>query len=458
MGRRGFGARPWAELKGSRRVSWIAEKTGEHVFYTWSKQRGVKPIEIAGGTGSWFWDTDGKRWLDFSSQVFNANLGHQHPRVVAAIQEQAGKLSVAGPKMAYEAKALLGQKLAEVTPGSLTKTFFTLGGAEANENAVKMARTVTGRLKIVTRYRSYHGATLGALALTGDPRRLPFEPLLGGVVRVHDPYCYRCPWGKQPDWCQRECARTIEETILLEDPRTVAAVLLEGFAGANGVLVPPDDYWPRVREICDKYGILLISDEVFTGLGRTGKWFAVDHYGVVPDMITLAKGLGAGHVPLGAVVVSDRVASYFDDEVLMCGLTSYAPPVCVAAALETLRVYEDEGLVAHAALMGDVAMSRLRAFKEQFPFVGDVRGKGLLAIIELSDPATGAPLVPFNASAKDMERLAPLASAMAERGLYIFMRWNFVIIAPPINISQEDLLAGFDVIEHGLRALELVKV
>lgn len=433
-------------------MSWITEQCSEFVYYTWTRQAGVQPIELAGGQGSWFWESGGKRWLDFSSQAFNANLGHQHPRMIRAIREQAETLCVAGPKMAYEAKARLGEKLAAITPGDLRKTFFTLGGAEALENAVKMARAVTGRFKVITRYRSYHGATLGALSLTGDPRRLPFEPTAPGVVRVHDPYCYRCPFGQQVETCHRECVRTIEEAVELEGPEQIAAVLMEGISGANGVAVPPDDYWPRVREICDRYGILLISDEVFTGLGRTGRWFAVDHWNVTPDMITLAKGLGAGHLPLGAVVTSDRIARHFDDHPLTQGLTSYAPPLCVAAALEALRTYEDENLVAHAAALGEALRERLEGMR-RIPVVGDVRGKGLLFVIELSDPGTNHPMVPYNATAADMQRLAPFTRTLQDSGLYMTVRWNYAIIAPPLNISREDLMRGVDIVEAGLEAL-----
>lgn len=435
-------------------MSWITDKTREYVYFTWTKQKDAAPIEIVGGQGSWFWDASGQRYLDFESQVFNTNLGHQHPRVVAAIKKQADTMCVAGPRAAYEAKALLGEKLAQITPGALKKTFFTLGGAEANENAVKLARQVTGRFKIITRYRSYHGATAGALSLTGDPRRLPFEPATPGIVRVHDAYCYRCIFGQKVETCKRECVTSIEETIRFEGPHTVAAILLEGLAGANGVLVPPPDYWPMIREICDRYGILLISDEVFSGLGRTGRWFAVDHWGVAPDMITTAKGLASAHAPLGAVVTSEKIAEFFEDHALVCGLTSYAPPICVAAALETLRVCEDEGVVENARVEGEVLMTRLRAMQQRHPLIGDVRGKGLLALIELSHPATGEPLVPWNASAADMRRLDPFTGAMRRLGLYIAVRWNFVIIAPPLNITREDLLRGLDIIEEALEILE----
>lgn len=451
----------------------ISDKIRQYVYQTWTRQSAARPVEIVKAEGSHYWDADGKRWLDFACQAYNVAVGFQHPRIVAAIQRQAGELAAAGPKAAYPAKALLGEMLARITPGDLTKSFFCLGGAEANENAIKMARLVTGRDKVITRYRSYHGATAGAGSWTGDPRRIPFEPGTPGVVRVQDPYCHRCPFGQRLESCARECVTHIEDVIQFEGPHTIAAILFEGFAGANGGLVPPPDYWPRLREICDRYGILLISDEVFTGLGRTGKWFAVDHWNVVPDMITMAKGLGAGHAPLGAVVTSERIANVFDDETLWCGLTSYSAPICVAAALESLRVYEDEGLVAHAAAMGGRVRARLLLMQERFPIMGDVRGQGLLQVVELSQPPGGLttqgnrvtqpwarqaagrpPLVPWNASADEMKRLAHLTRVFEERGLYVNVRWNTLIIVPPLNIDPADLDAGLDIIEEGMGALQ----
>lgn len=454
-------------------MSEISDKTRQYVYQTWTRQSGARPVEIVKAEGSHYWDADGRRWLDFACQAYNLAVGFQHPRIVAAVQQQAAELCAAGPKAAYPAKALLGEKLAEITPGDLCKSFLCLGGAEANENAIKMARLVTGRHKVITRYRSYHGATAGASSWTGDPRRLPFEPGVPGVIRVHDPYCYRCPFGQRVETCGRECVTHIEDVIAFEGPDTIAAVLFEGFAGANGGLVPPPDYWPRLREICDRYGILLISDEVFTGLGRTGRWFAVDHWNVVPDMITMAKGLGAGHAPLGAVITNRRISQAFEDETLWCGLTSYAAPISVAAALESIRVYEDEGLVGHAAAMGEIMMGRLRRMQERFSIVGDVRGQGLLQVVELSQPPQGSqtvpgrvtqpwarqaagrpPLVPWNAGADDMKRLHPMTAVFESRGLYVNVRWNTLIVVPPLNITEADLAAGLDIIEEGLEALD----
>ncbi|RLC80033.1 MAG: aspartate aminotransferase family protein, partial [Chloroflexi bacterium] len=261
----------------------IVQENLEYTFFSWSVQAEVNPIPVVGGKGSYFWDANGKRYLDFASQLINLNIGHQHPKVIQAIKEQADKLCYAAPGMATDVRGELGKLLAEIAPGDLCKTFFALGGAEANENAIKFVRLYTGRHKIITRYRSYHGATAGAMTLSGDPRRLPVEPGIPGIVRVQDPYCYRCPFGWTPETCHRECITHVEQVIKFEGPENVAAIFLEGVTGTSGLIIPPDDYWPRMREIADKYGILLVSDEVMSGFGRTGEWFAVNNWGVVPD-------------------------------------------------------------------------------------------------------------------------------------------------------------------------------
>ncbi len=277
----------------------IVRLNKQYAFFSWSAQNAVDPIPVVGGEGITFWDADGKRYLDFSSQLMNLNIGYQHPKVVAAIQEQAARLCAAHPSAAHEPKARLAERIAQLAPGDLNKVFFTLGGAEANENAIKFARLFTGRHKILARYVSYHGATYGAITLSGDYRRPPVEPGIPGVVHCFDPYCYRCVFGYTPQTCHRECITHIEQMIQYEGPETVAALIMEGVTGSNGILVPPDDYWPRLREITRKYGVLLISDEVMSGFGRTGKWFAVDHWDVVPDIMTIAKGVTSGYLPLG---------------------------------------------------------------------------------------------------------------------------------------------------------------
>ena len=341
----------------------IVRLNREYTFFSWSVQSAVDPIPVVRAEGIYFWDADGKRYMDFSSQLMNLNIGHQHPHVVQAIQEQAAQLCFIHPGMATAPRGRLGEMLAAVAPGDLNKTFFCLGGAEANENAIKIVRMFTGRDKIIARYRSYHGATGGAMALTGDPRRWPAEPTAPGVVHVFDPYCYRCHFGWTPQTCHRECITHIEDVIRFEGPQNVAAIFLEGVTGSNGLIVPPDDYWPRLRALCDKYGILLVSDEVMTGFGRTGKWFAVDNWGVVPDIITCAKGLTSGYVPLGAVIVSDPIARYFQDRMLWCGLTYSGHPLACAAGVATLEVYQQDDLIENAARVGHTLGKRLEEIK-----------------------------------------------------------------------------------------------
>jgi len=421
----------------------IVWQNKEFTFYSWSIQAAVNPIPMVKAERIYFWDADGKRYIDFSSQLMNLNIGHQHPKVIRAIQEQAARLCYAHPNMATEPRGLAGKKIAEITPGNLKKTFFCLGGAEANENAIKMARFYTGRHKILARYRSYHGATHGAIALTGDYRRLPVEPAMPGVVHFLDPYCYRCPFGWRIETCHRECIAHIEEVIKYEGPDRIAAIIMEGVTGSNGLIVPPDDYWPRVREICDKYGILLISDEVMSGWGRTGKWFAVDHWNVVPDMITTAKGLTAGYVPLGAVIVTEQIAQFFDDKMLWCGLTYSGHPLACAAALATMAVYEEDRLIENAATLGRYLGERLEDIKSMHPSVGDVRYIGLFSALEL---------VKNRETKEAMTDLANFGKYLRDQGLFTFIFQNVVFVVPPLCINRIELDEGLDIIEQALAA------
>lgn len=421
----------------------IVSMNREYTFFSWSVQSATTPIPMARAEGVYFWDADGKRYIDFSSQLMNVNIGHQHPKVVRAIQEQAARLCFAHPGMATEPRGLLGQKIAQVAPGNLNKTFFCLGGAEANENAIKMARLFTGRFKVMARYRSYHGATHGAIALTGDYRRLPVEPAMPGVVHFLDPYCYRCPFGWTRDTCHRECISHVEEIIAYEGPQNIAAIFMEGVTGSNGLLVPPDDYWPRIRQICDKHGILLVSDEVMSGWGRTGRWFAVDHWGVAPDMITTAKGLTSGYVPLGAVIVSDAIAEYFEDKMLWCGLTYSGHPLACAAGVATLQVYEEDGLIENAARVGEYLGQRLEQIKASHPSVGDARYIGLFSALEIvKDKASKTPIDP----------LSEVAKSLRDNGLFTFVFHNVLFIVPPLCINEAQLDEGLAIIE---RALEI---
>jgi len=355
----------------------------EYVFFSWSVQSAVNPIPAERAEGIYFWDADGKRYIDFASQLMNVNTGHQHPKIVQAIKDQADKLCYVYPGMATDVKGELGRLLAEITPGHLKKTFFALGGAEANDNAIKLTRLYTGRHKIIARYRSYHGATYGAVTLSGDPRRLPVEPTISGVIHVMDPYCYRCPFGWTLETCHRECIDHVEQVIQFEGPENVAAIFLEGVTGSSGIMIYPDEYWPRMREIADKYGILLVDDEVMSGFGRTGEWFGIDNWGVVPDVMTMAKGLTSAYVPLGAMIVSKDIADYFEDRMLPLGLTYSGHTLACATALATINVYKEDKLIENAKAMGKVLGEELEEIKAKHPSVGDVRYIGLFSVIEV---------------------------------------------------------------------------
>ena len=428
----------------------VIQENRDYTMFSWSVQSSSNPMHITRGQGVWFWDGEGNKWLDFSSQVINLNIGHQHPKVLEAIKKQVDELCFAGPGFATEPRGMLGKKLAEVT--GLAKAFYTLGGAEANENAMKIARLYTGREKIISRYRSYHGATMGAMTASGDPRRWPVEPGIPGILRVFDPYCYRCPFGKTPDSCRRECVSHIEEVIQMEGPHTIAAILVEGITGSNGILVPPDDYFPKLRALCDKYGILLIDDEVMSGFGRTGTWLATQHYGIKPDIVTCAKGLTSGYMPLGAVVVSKDIAAYFETHMLWGGLTYSGHPVCCAAAVANLAVYEEEDIFADVERQGAYLAERLEQMKRDFACVGDVRYKGLFSVVELvRDKATKEPLAPFNGTSPEM---GLLAGHLKSKHIYAFTRFNMLWICPPLIITKEELKQGLDAIEKALAVVD----
>ncbi len=431
----------------------IVDMNREYTFFSWSVQGQVRPIPVERAEGVYFWDTNGKRYLDFSSQLMNTNIGHQHPKVVKAIQEQAAKLCFVHPGNATDVRGLLGKKLAEVTPGNLKKTFFTLGGAEANENAIKIARFYTGRHKILARYRSYHGATHGSIALTGDYRRLAVEPAMPGAVHFLDPFCYRCPFGQKPESCKRECISHLEEIIRYEGPDKIAAVIMEGVVGSNGLIIPPDDYWPRVREICEKYGILLISDEVMSGWGRTGKWFAVDNWDVTPDIITTAKGITSGYVPLGAVIVSEPIAKFFDDKYLCAGLTYNGHALACAAALATIAVYEEDHLIENAVTVGKHLGEALEGVKARHPSVGDVRYIGLFSAIELVANRETKEILPA-------AKMAEVGKVLRDNGLFTFIMANnmgsMVFVVPPLCITKEQLNEGLAIVEKALEVADKV--
>ena len=418
----------------------------KHTLYEWSAQSKVDPIPVAGAKGVYFWSPDGKRFLDFNSQLMSVNIGHGDPRVIEAISQQAATLAYANPFMATEVRARLGEKLAEIAPGDIDTFFFTNGGAEANENAIKMARFVTGRQKILARYRSYHGATAGSMSLTGDPRRWANEPGVPGVVHVLDPY-----HGIARGWESAEKSlEMLEEVIQLEGPHTIAAFILEPVTGTNGVLVPPDGYLQGVRELCTKYGILMLADEVMSGFGRTGEWFAVNHWNVVPDLMTMAKGLTSSYLPLGAVGMRRFVADHFRDKVFYGGLTYNSHPMGCAAALATLGVYEEDHLIENARKLGGLMKQLMVDLEKRHPSVGAVRSIGLFGIVELiRSRRTREPLAPFNGTSDEM---AALGKFFRQEGLYTFVRWNTFFTNPPLCINEKEMREGFGIID---RALEI---
>jgi len=439
-----------AEERSSRE---IVQENRDYTLFSWSVQSAANPIHMKRAEGVYFWDGDDNRWLDFSAQLINMNVGHQHPKVLDAIKKQVDELCFAGPGFATEPRGLLGHQLAEVT--GLAKAFFTLGGSEANENAMKIARLFTGRSKIITRYRSYHGATMGSMTASGDPRRWPVEPGQPGIIRAFDPYCYRCPFGQKVETCHRECVSHIEEIIQMEGPHTIAAIMVEGITGSNGILIPPDDYYPKLRALCDKYGILLIDDEVMSGFGRTGKYLATQHYGIKPDIVTAAKGLTSGYMPLGTVIVSDEIANFFETHMLYGGLTYSGHPVSCAAANANLAVYKEESIFENVETQGAYLAARLHAIKDRFACVGDVRAIGLFSVIELvKDKATKEPLAPFNGSSPEM---AKLAAYLKSRHLYAFTRFNMLWVCPPLVITEEQLAEGLDIIEDGLKIVDAAR-
>jgi taurine--2-oxoglutarate transaminase len=421
----------------------IVALSKKHTIFEWSPQGTFDPLPVAKAKGVYFWTPDGKRYLDFNSQLMCVNIGHADDRVVRAIQEQAAVLPYANPFLATEPRAKLGAKLAEITPGDIDVFFFTNGGAEANENAFKIARAFTGRQKILARYRSYHGATAAAINATGDPRRWS-QPPMAGVVHVLDPY-----HGIERGWeSVDESLAYLEEVIQLEGPQTIAAFILESVTGTNGILVPPDGYMQGVRTICDRHGILMICDEVMSGFGRTGAWFAIDHWDVVPDIITMAKGLTSAYVQLGAVGMRQNIADHFQKTTFPSGLTYNSHPLACAAALATIAVIEEDGLVERARHMGRVMADLLTDLASRHPAVGAVRSIGLFGIVELvRNRTTMEPMAPFNGTSPEM---AALSKFFRDEGLYTIVRWNYFFANPPLPITEEELRDGFEIIDRAL--------
>jgi taurine---2-oxoglutarate transaminase len=435
----------------------ILSLSKEHVFYTWSAQAKVNPIVVKRAKGVHFWDVDEKRYLDFNSMTMCVNIGHGNERVIKAMQEQTAELPYAAPGMTTKIRALASKAVADVTPHqALSKVLFTLGGADANENAIKLAREYTGRHKILTRYRSYHGATAGAMAATGDPRRVIWEPnLMTGVVHFLDPYRYRSTFHRtNPSISEEEFAQDylnhLEEIIRYEGPQTIAAILMESVTGTNGIIIPPQGYMQGVRALCDKYGIVMVADEVMSGFGRTGKWFAIEHWDVVPDIMTMAKGLTSAYAPLGAVAMKPEIAAAFNDHAFESGLTYTSHPVSLAAAVANINVMREDKIVEHTAEMGPRLNRMLTDLGESHPSVGEVRNIGLFGIIELvKDRLTKEPMAPWNGSSPEMNALKKYC---LDNGLFLYTHWHTLLIIPPLIITEEQLKEGVEILD---KALEL---
>jgi taurine--2-oxoglutarate transaminase len=428
-----------------------------HVFHSWSAQAHIDPMPIASASGSHFTDYSGRRYLDFSSQLVNVNIGYQHPKLVAAIQEQAARLCTISPAFANDARSEAARLIAEVAPGDLNTVFFTNGGADANENAMRMARLHTGRHKILAAYRSYHGATAGAIALTGDPRRWASEPGEPGIIHSWGPYAYRSPFHANTE--QEESDRALShlrDLLMVEGSHTVAAIIMETVVGTNGILVPPPGYLAGVRALCDEFGIVMIADEVMAGFGRCGEWFAVDHWGVTPDLITFAKGVNSGYVPLGGVVISDAIAATFADRAFPGGLTYSGHPLGCAAAVASINIFREEGIIEHARWLGtDVIGPQLRALAERHPCVGEVRGLGVFWALELvRDRDTREPLVPFNASGAQTRPMAEFAAACKDQGLWPFVHFNRTHVVPPCTTSEEEVREGIAILDEALKVAD----
>ena len=432
----------------------ILQQSLDHSFWTWSAQGSVKPIPVTRAKGVYFWDADGKRYLDFNSQLMCVNIGHGDERVIEAIAKQARELPYVAPSLTSKPRAVLGKMLSEITPGNLNHFFFTLGGAEANENAIKIARAYTGKHKILARYRSYHGATAGAMSLTGDPRRLAWEPaLMPGVVHFLDPYRYRSTFHKnKPEISEAEFTKDylnhLEEIIRYEGAETIAAIIIETVTGTNGIIIPPQGYLQGLREICDSNNILLICDEVMSGFGRTGEWFAVDHWNVIPDLMTMAKGLTSAYAPLGAVAMRDEIAEFFNDKVYYGGLTYNSHPISLAAAIANINVMKEDRIVENSKKMGTVLRRHLNDLGEKHASVGEIRSIGLFSAIEVvRNRETREPMAPYNGNSQEMTEIKQY---LLDNGVFTFIHWKVIMLNPPLIINEEQLLEGIKIIDHAL--------
>ena len=429
----------------------IIQDNLDYTLFSWSKQKGHSPIAVKYAEGVYLYDYDGKRIIDFSSGLMNVNIGHGNQRITEAVLKQMQEVSYVTPSCVTKVRGELGKKLAKICPGDLNKSFFTLCGATSIENAIKLARLYTGRHKILTRYQSYHGSSNGAMTASGDPRKLPVDSQQApNFVHFDLPIAYRWEYGEEN--LLKETVAGLERMIAYEGPGNIAAILLEGESGSSGCLKYPVGYLKAVREICNKHGILLIMDEVMSGFGRTGKWFGFENHDIIPDMICMAKGLTCGYLPFGCLQVSNKIASKFDDTMLALGLTYSAHPVACAAALETLKIYEDEGLIENAAAMGKYMEEQVEKLKLQHPSIGDFRNTGLLGCIELvKNRTTKEPMAPFNAKPDEMVVMNKVAAKIKELGMYTFVRWGYIFVAPPLCVTKQQIDEGLAIISEAIK-------
>jgi len=428
----------------------IIEDSQNYTLFSWSKQKGTNPIAVKYAEGVYLYDYDDKRYIDFSSGLMNVNIGHGDQRITEAVAAQMQQVSYVTPSCVTKVRSDLGKKLAEICPGDLNKSFFTLCGATSIENAIKLARLYTGKHKILSRYQAYHGSTNGAMTASGDPRKLPVDSQQSpNFVHFDLPYLYRWEYGEEN--LLKEAVASFERLLEYEGSGNIAAVILEGESGTSGCLHYPKGYLKALRAICDKHGILMIMDEVMSGFGRTGKWFGFENHGIIPDMIAMAKGLTCGYLPFGCLMVSDKIAAKYDDAMLPLGLTYSAHPVCCAAALETLKIYEEDNLIENTVAMSEYLNGQIELLKAKHPSIGDWRNTGLLGCLEIvKNRTTKEPMAPFNAKPTEMVVMNKVAAKIKELGMYTFVRWGYIFIAPPLCVTKEQIDEGLAIISEAL--------
>ena len=425
----------------------------DHTIFAWSNQKGLDPIHVEKAKGVYLYDDKGKKYIDFSSQLMNVNVGHGRQEVTEAVKKQMEKLSYVSPPFTTDSRGILGKKIADITPENLNKTFFTLGGAESNENAIILARLHTNKHKIITHYRSYHGATIGAVSAGGDPRKNEIDnQQVPNCIHVENPYYYRCPWYSSSfKECGERAIKNLENSINYEGSKNIAAIMMEGESGSSGCIKYPPNYLKKVSKLCKKYNILLIIDEVMSGFCRTGKWFGFNHHDIKPDIVTIAKGITSGYIPLGGVIVSNEIIDTFNNKFLPLGLTYSAHSVACAAANSVLDICDKENLNENATNIGLYTDQLMKKLINKHPSIGDWRNTGMLGCIELvKNRKTKEPLAPFNASASEMKQMNQVTSKLRELGMFTYCKWNFIFVAPPLIATKEEIDEGIDIISKAL--------